>query len=105
MHNLKNITKAEIYKTWFDLEKEAINYLRIVIEISYTRLDKDLLLLSLNKPPKFICSGDDAIKLGYKEGKNIGKALSQVRDWWIERDFKPSYEECVKILDKKLNLI
>ena len=58
----------------------------------------------LNKaPPKFPCSGQDAINVGFKEGKDVGRAINNVRNWWIKNDCKKSYNDCKEILKAEYN--
>lgn len=48
--------------------------------------------------PRFPVEGNDLIKLGWKEGPDIGLILSALEGWWIEQDFKPSRAECLEKL-------
>tara|TARA_B100000686_G_scaffold305938_1_gene344913 strand:- start:29533 stop:30789 length:1257 start_codon:yes stop_codon:yes gene_type:complete len=101
--NINNISKEEIYKAWLDFGKDTINYLKIIFEVFSSIKDKNIIYVLNNAPPLFPCSGQDAIKIGFKEGKNIGKALNNVREWWIKNDCKPSRKDCLKILKKEYN--
>ena len=55
-----------------------------------------------NKPPNFPCTGKDIKNIRLKEGQKFGIILSDVRDWWISKDCKPSYDECLIFLKNKI---
>ena len=38
--------------------------------------------------PKFPISGNFLIKKGFKQGKELGKKLKFLKDYWIENNFK-----------------
>ena len=99
--NIENITKYEIYKIWLDLGEKSISHLKLIYQIFDFKFSEEVSIALNNKPSSFACSGEDAKNFGLKEGKKIGKLLNEVRDWWIDKDCKPSYEECLKILEKK----
>ena len=99
--NIENITKHEIYKVWLDLGEKSINHLKLIYQIFDFKYSDEVTIALNNKPKSFACSGEDAKNIGLKEGKKIGKLLNDVRDWWIDKDCKPSYDECLKILEKK----
>ena len=40
-------------------------------------------------------SGDDLKKVGFNEGKLIGKALEELKVWWIRNNYKPNKKECI----------
>ena len=31
----------------------------------------------------------------FKEGKEVGEKLNEIRDWWISKGCKPSHKECL----------
>ena len=43
-------------------------------------------------------SGRDALALGVSEGPEMGDLLDAVEEWWAERNFAPSREDCLKRL-------
>ena len=53
-----------------------------------------------NPPPVFSISGKDLKKSGIGEGKEMGKALDLIRDWWIDQDCLPNKNECLKFYKK-----
>lgn len=48
--------------------------------------------------PDFPISGNDLIASGMKEGAELGKKLRALENWWIEQDFQPDKEACLKRL-------
>lgn len=48
-------------------------------------------------PPQLPVNGKDLLQLGFK-GNNIGKILKKLENWWIEKEFKSSREQCIKVL-------
>ncbi len=46
----------------------------------------------------FPVSGRDALALGVREGPELGDLLDAVEEWWAERNFAPSREDCLKRL-------
>ena len=103
VHNIDNISKEEIYKVWLDFGQDSINYLKIIIKVFSTKKNNKLFYVLNNEPSLFPCTGKDAIKIGFKECKHIGRALNNVRDWWINNECKPNRKECLKILKKEYN--
>jgi len=47
------------------------------------------------QPPVFPLTGVDLLKLGAKPGAAMGEILRGVEAWWIERDFRPTHDECL----------
>lgn len=47
---------------------------------------------------RFPLSGRDVIALGLEPGPEVGRLLSRVEAWWIERDFRPGREACIEQL-------
>jgi len=50
------------------------------------------------KKPMLPIAGRDVRALGVAQGPEIGKRLSAVERWWIERDFRPGRAECLRYL-------
>ncbi len=51
---------------------------------------------------EFPLFGRDALALGVREGPELGRLLDAVEEWWAERDFAPSRDDC---LDRLRELI
>ena len=39
--------------------------------------------------PEFPVSGHDAMAAGIAKGPELGRALNDLEEWWIEQDFAP----------------
>jgi poly(A) polymerase len=52
--------------------------------------------------PAFPLQGGDLLGLGLKPGPKMGEILRTVENWWIDRDFRPSKEECVAEAKRQL---
>lgn len=50
------------------------------------------------KPPRFPVIGDDVMKLGWKEGPEVGRILNELSEWWLLKDFAPGRGECLERL-------
>ena len=51
------------------------------------------------KPPTLPVSGADVLALNIPEGPEVGRLLSAVEEWWIERDFAPDRAALLEKLD------
>lgn len=45
--------------------------------------------------PTFPVDGNDLMKAGIPKGPELGKKLSELEEWWINKEFKPSKKECL----------
>lgn len=62
------------------------------------QLRGQLMRASTWQPHKLPITGHDLIKVGIQHGPQRGKALKQVEEWWIARDFHPSKAQCIDFL-------
>jgi len=46
--------------------------------------------------PVFPLLGSDILKMGVVAGPRVGDVLHAVEAWWMERDFRPTKEECLE---------
>ncbi|MBT7249901.1 MAG: CCA tRNA nucleotidyltransferase [Rhodospirillaceae bacterium] len=51
-------------------------------------------------PPRFPLKGSDVLALGVPQGPGVGDLLSEVEDWWENRDYKPGRQDCLNRLMK-----
>ena len=58
------------------------------------------MILLDNSPPSFPVTGKDLLNMGFKEGKEVGEKLNEIRDWWINKECKPSHKECLSKAEK-----
>ena len=98
----RSVSAKDIKLVWLDFGKEEIEYLKLILKIinfkQYTILRKYL----ENQPPKFPCTGKDAKKIGFVQGDKMGNALKNTRNWWLDKNCLPTYEDCMKQLKKNL---
>ena len=97
----EKISKASVIRLWLDFGEKNVKDLKDILLIKNNSIKNDLMFYLNNPPPSFPVSGKDLLKIGLKEGKELGNALSKIRDWWIYKNCKPSYSEC---LDKVKSL-
>jgi poly(A) polymerase len=50
------------------------------------------------KPVALPVKGRDALAIGVPAGPEVGRLLAEVEKWWIERDFRPTRDECLSKL-------
>ncbi len=48
------------------------------------------------KKKRFPVNGTDLKKVGFSEGKKIGKVLVETKKWWVENNFTPIKKQCIK---------
>jgi len=48
------------------------------------------------KKKKFPINGNHLKKVGFKEGKKIGKVLIETKKWWVENNHHPLKNQCIK---------
>mgnify|MGYP003951650707 CR=1 FL=1 len=97
------ISKFDIYRIWLDNGKDAIESLQEIYYILGVKIEKEIKIVLNRAPPKFPCTGQDAIDVGFKEGKDVGKAIKNLKNWWITNDCKKTYFECKQILKEEFN--
>ena len=90
-----NINKAEIIKLWLDFGESDVQDLKDILLLNSNKIKNDLLILLDNSPPNFPVTGKDLLNMGFKEGKEVGEKLNEIRDWWINKECKPSQKECL----------
>ena len=104
----KNLDKS-IFKEknlWKILYYNGKDYLIDLINFKIfqnKKLDKDLVKLKIffsnQEPPKLEIKAKTLIeKFNYKEGKELGKKLKEIEEFWIENLFKISDQELNKII-------
>ncbi len=100
--DLKSYSTKEINKLLYRLNKK-----NIIDKLFFDFVKKKITKSSLINILKFIESyeikdlpitGNDLIRIGFSEGKQIGKHIKIVNDWWLENDCKPNKIECIDFL-------
>ncbi len=102
--NNKEIHKEKYL--WKILYKNGKGFLNDVINfkiLQNKKIDKNLLKLKEffndKEPPKFEIKAKTLIeKYSFKEGKELGKKLQEIEDFWINNSFKISEKELDKIV-------
>ena len=92
---------------WKILYYNGNEYLNDVINFKIFKIkkvDKNLIKLkkffSNQEPPKINIKAKTLIeKFNYKEGKELGKKLKEIEDFWVENSFKISEQELKKIVN------
>ena len=111
---LSNIFSNNLYKNtfkekalWKILYYNGKEHLNDVINFKIfknKKVDKNLIKLkkffSNQDPPKIDIKAKTLIeKFNYKEGKELGKKLKEIEDFWVENSFKISDQELKKIVN------
>jgi len=97
---IDNINKSEIIKLWLDFGESEVQDLKDILLLNSNKINNDLLILLDNSPPNFPVTGKDLLNMGFKEGKEVGEKLNEIRDWWINKECKPSHKECLSKAEK-----
>ena len=101
----KNIFKEKaLWKILYYNGKEHLNDLINFKIFKNKKVDKNLIKLkkffSNQDPPKIDIKARTLIeKFNYKEGKELGKKLKEIEDFWVENSFKISDQELKKIVN------
>lgn len=61
-------------------------------------LEKLYAAASSFRPPRFPLEGGDVLRLGIPPGPLVGRALKEMEEWWIAKDFRPGRTECLERL-------
>ena len=101
----KNTFKEKtLWKILYYNGKDHLNDLINFKIIKNKKVDKNLIKLknffNNQDPPKIDVKANTLIeKFNYKEGKELGKKLKEIEDFWVENSFKISDQELKKIID------
>ena len=97
----EKMTQASVIKLWLDFGETDVKDLKDILLIKNNSIKNDLAFYLNNPPPDFPVSGKDLLKIGLKEGKELGDTLSKIRDWWINKNCKPTQSECLDKVKSK----
>ncbi len=101
----KNTFKEKVlWKILYYNGKEHLNDLINFKIFKNKKVDKNLIKLKKffnnQDPPKIDIKASTLIeKFNYKEGKELGKKLKEIEDFWVENSFKISDQELKKIVN------
>jgi len=108
----KNYFKKDLKKNVYKLGKDNIKKLLSFIYCAETKFSTKLfnnIIEEINKIdiPIFPFNGQYLIDQGVVDGKKIGKALKELEEEWIQKDFDLKAKEVISIVDKvkKLNIL
>ena len=108
----KNYFKKDLKKNVYKLGKDNIKKLLGFIYCAETKFSTKLfndIIEEINKIdiPIFPFNGQFLIDQGLLDGKKIGKALKELEEEWIQKDFDLKAKEVISIVDKvkKLNIL
>ena len=99
--NINLISVKDIQLLWLDYGKNEVEDLKLILKILNFKKFNTFREAFDKKPPLFPCSGQDAKRIGFAEGDELGAVLKTVREWWLENDCTASHEECMAQLEKK----
>lgn len=81
----------------YDYGKEPVRD-AVLLLMAEGRIEKgELFLAQLEtwEKPVFPILGKDLLALGLKPGPRVGRVLSHVEQWWIDKEFAPTHAECL----------
>ncbi|WP_218460379.1 CCA tRNA nucleotidyltransferase [Rickettsia sp. TH2014] len=97
--NFLNDSKDSMKKIWFKKKnyKEYLLAACIISKLDHSQVKEFIYKYDTLLRPKFQVNGNDLLNLNI-EKKEIGTKLEYLKNFWIERDFKPSKLELLKKL-------
>jgi poly(A) polymerase len=97
------MTVKEVQRLVYQLDNDMVRSLLLLAsarENTRDNLDDLYRAATSFRAPRFPLLGEDVLKLGWKEGPDVGRILGEMRDWWMEKDFRPGRTECLaKLLE------
>ncbi len=97
------MTPAEVEKLVYRLDNDMVRSLLLLAaarENTRENFDKLYQVATAFRAPRFPVIGDDVLKLGWKQGPEVGRILDEMSEWWMEQGFKPGRTECLKRLQE-----
>ena len=96
----KNFAIKNVFYLLHEIDKELVidHIIFATIEKKLTKIEflKIYREIKKFKKKKFPISGIDLKKIGFSEGKKIGKVLVKTKKWWVENNFTPLKKQCIK---------
>jgi poly(A) polymerase len=97
------MTKREVERLVYRLDNDMARSLLLLAasrENTRDQFEELYRAATAFRAPRFPLQGEDVLNLGWKEGPDVGRILSEMSNWWIEKDFKPGRTECLaKLLE------
>ena len=98
--NNKNFAIKNVFYLLHEIDKELVidHIIFATIEKKLTKIEflKIYREIKKFKKKKFPISGIDLKKIGFSEGKKIGKVLVKTKKWWVENNYTPLKKQCIK---------
>jgi poly(A) polymerase len=88
---------------WQIGRQAALDRLMIATAFSGTDRNGSREMLLAWQFPEFPLKGQDALDAGLTAGPRIGVVLKKVERWWLDRDFKPDRDACLRELRSLTN--
>lgn len=86
---------------WYEGVRAAKDRMTIDAARSGADCASNIMLLQRWIEPVFPVSGRDVLDQGFSAGPHVGDLLRQVEKWWVERDFEPDRDTCLKELRRR----
>ena len=96
-----NMTPKEVERLVYRLDNDMVRSLLLLAsarENSRENFNTLYRAATSFRPPRFPLIGDDVMKLGWKEGPDIGRILKEMGEWWMDAEFRPGRTECLSRL-------
>lgn len=97
------MSKKEVERLVYRLDNDMVRSLLLLAaarENTRENFDELYRAATAFRPPRFPLIGDDVMKLGWKEGPEVGRILSEMGEWWMDEEFRPGRTECLKRLQE-----
>jgi poly(A) polymerase len=97
------MTKRDVQRLVYQLDNDMVRSLLLLAAArDNTRENFEELYHAATafRAPRFPLVGEDVLNLGWKEGPDVGRILSEMSTWWMDKDFRPGRTECLaKLLE------
>ena len=95
--NIEKTIKRMIYEYGRDMSLHALLYHQAFSnEINCPDFQESIKISENWEIPDFPLSGSDLIDKGFQQGPELGATLQNIKKWWIEKDFQPGKQDCLK---------
>ena len=98
-----SMSVKEVERLVYRLDNDMVRSLLLLAsarENKRDRLDELYQAATVFRAPRFPIIGDDVLKLGWKQGPDVGRIMHEMGDWWVDQEFKPGRTECLKRLQE-----
>ena len=97
---INNFAIKNVFYLLHEIDKELVidHIIFATIEKKITKIEflKIYGEIKKFKKKKFPINGTDLKKIGFSEGKKIGKVLVKTKKWWVENNYTPLKKQCIK---------